>query len=522
MSTRPRLSSIGVQIGLAVGVVLLGMLGVIGAGVFGLRQVEHNLSELVTVSTVKSDAASQMRLAIVARTDAMRNIALTTEVNDMQADIQRSDALARTYDEHRTRLLALALSAEEKSALDQADAAAAQAAPLLKQALALARTMQPEMAAQTLTAKLGPVQQQWLAAIERLSAQTEASRAAVLADAQTSRQHTLLGMCVAGALALLVSVALAVLLTRGITRRLAQAVALTRDIADGNLRSVVDQRGNDEVAQTLAALAAMQDRLSGTISHVRSAALAIETASSEIASGTSDLSIRTEQSASNLQETASSMEQLTGTVQNAAESARQASELARSASTVAENGGALVARVVATMQEINTSARQIGEIIGVIDAIAFQTNILALNAAVEAAHAGEHGRGFSVVASEVRTLAQRSTQAAREIKALIGASVDKVDAGSQLVGQAGATMHDIVASVHRVSEVIEQISQAARDQTQGLGQINSAVSALDHATQQNAALVEQSAAAATSMREQATRLAEAVSAFQLGSPASAH
>jgi methyl-accepting chemotaxis protein len=522
MSTRLRLSSIGVQIGLAVGVVLLGMLCVIGTGVFGLRQVERHMTELVTVSTVKSDAASQMRLAIVERVDAVRNIALTAEINEMQADIQRNEALAKAYAEHRARLRALPLSAEEQTALNQADAAEAQAAPFLKQALALARTMQPEMAAQALTLKLGPVQQQWLAALERLSAQTEIGRTAVLADAQSSRQRTLVSMCATGALALIISVTLAKVLAHGISRRLAQAVSLTQRIAAGDLRSAVEHRGHDEVAQTLDALVSMQARLAGTISDVRSAALAIETASGEIASGTNDLSARTEQSASSLQQTASSMEQLTGTVKGAAESAVQASQLAHAAAEVAESGGALVAQVVLTMHDINTSARRIGEIIGVIDGIAFQTNILALNAAVEAAHAGEHGRGFSVVASEVRILAQRSTQAAREIKALVGASVEKVDAGSLLVGQAGATMTNIVASVRRVSEVIAEISAAASEQTHGLSQINSAVTELDHMTQQNAALVEQSAAAATSMNEQTGRLARAVSAFRIETDGALH
>jgi methyl-accepting chemotaxis protein len=269
------------------------------------------------------------------------------------------------------------------------------------------------------------------------------------------------------------------------------------------------------VSQTLAALASMQGRLRGTIGEVRLAAQAIETASSEIASGTNDLSARTEQSAASLQQTASSMEQLSGTVRNAADSAASASKLAGSASAVAERGGAVVAQVVATMQDINASSRKIGEIIGVIDGIAFQTNILALNAAVEAARAGENGRGFAVVASEVRSLAHRSAQAAHEIKALIGASVDKVEAGTRLVGEAGTTMGDIVDSVRRVREVIAGISQAAGEQNLGIGQISGALGQLDHATQQNAALVEESAAAAESMRGQAARLTHAVGAFRL-------
>ena len=229
--------------------------------------------------------------------------------------------------------------------------------------------------------------------------------------------------------------------------------------------------------------------------------------------------MRTEQSASNLQQTASSMAHLTDSARSAAENASVASRLAGSASEVAQRGGAMVAQVVQTMEDINASSRKIGEIISVIDGIAFQTNILALNAAVEAARAGEQGRGFAVVAGEVRDLAQRSAQAAREIKVLISASVQKVDAGTRLVAEAGSTMTDIVGSVRRVSDVISEISQAAGEQTEGIGQVNSAVAQLDSMTQQNSALVEQSAAAAESMREQASRLSQAVGAFRLDTAA---
>ncbi|HLL11808.1 MAG TPA: methyl-accepting chemotaxis protein, partial [Rubrivivax sp.] len=273
--------------------------------------------------------------------------------------------------------------------------------------------------------------------------------------------------------------------------------------------------GRDEVSQTLAALSDMQDRLRSTFGEVRGAVMAIESASGEIAAGTNDLSSRTEQSASNLQQTAASMEELSGTVKSSADNASAARDLAHSASAVAERGGSVVTQVVATMDDINASSRKIGDIIGVIDGIAFQTNILALNAAVEAARAGEQGRGFAVVASEVRSLAQRSAQAAREIKALINASVERVDAGTKLVGQAGTTMTDIVASVKRVSEVIAEISRAAGEQTSGIQQIGEAVNQLDHMTQQNAALVEESAAAAESMREQSARLSISVGAFKL-------
>ncbi|MBG6079198.1 methyl-accepting chemotaxis protein [Rubrivivax gelatinosus] len=258
-----------------------------------------------------------------------------------------------------------------------------------------------------------------------------------------------------------------------------------------------------------------------TLAEVRASADSIRTASDEIATGNLDLSQRTEQTASSLQQTASSMSQLTGTVQQSADSARQANQLAGSAADTAQRGGEVVAQVVSTMDKINTSSKKIADIIGVIDGIAFQTNILALNAAVEAARAGEQGRGFAVVAGEVRALAQRSAAAAREIKTLIGDSVDKVEAGARLVGDAGSTMQEIVASVQRVTDIIGEISAATHEQSSGIGQVNSAVNQLDQMTQQNAALVEQSAAAAGSLREQGTRLAELVATFHLTQTASA-
>jgi methyl-accepting chemotaxis protein len=515
MATRFSFSSIGARIGLAVGAVLLGLLCVIAAGVLGLQRVERNITELVTVGTVKSDLASQLQLVIVSRVDAVRNIALTPEVNNMQADLKRLEDLVKQYGETREKLVALGLNEAEKEALGKVDAADTQAAPHLKSALALARSMQPEMSAEVLTGKLGPVQHQWMAALDELSGAAEDSRTAVLAEIQAARQRTLVGMVAAGLLALAAGTVIAAFLARGISRRLQQAMSVTQHIADGDLTSAVNGSGQDEVSQTLAALDSMQTRLSHTIGEVRSAVLAIETASTEIASGTNDLSTRTEQSASSLQQTASSMEQLTTTVKSASDNAAVARDLASSASSVAQRGGEVVTQVVATMEDINHSSRKINDIIGVIDGIAFQTNILALNAAVEAARAGEQGRGFAVVASEVRSLAQRSAQAAREIKALIGASVDKVEAGTKLVSEAGTTMQDIVSSVRRVSDVIAEISHAAVEQTAGIGEINRAVTHLDQMTQQNAALVEESAAAAEGMREQAARLAQAVSTFRL-------
>ena len=256
-------------------------------------------------------------------------------------------------------------------------------------------------------------------------------------------------------------------------------------------------------------------KLRETVGGVRASAESIQLASSEVASGNADLSMRTEQAASSLQQTASSMEQLTSTVRQSADAANQANRLASSASAVAQRGGEVVTQVVATMDDINASSKKIADIIAVIDGIAFQTNILALNAAVEAARAGEQGRGFAVVAGEVRSLAQRSAQAAKEIKCLIGTSVDKIEVGSRLVQDAGTTMREIVASVQRVSDIIGEITTAAAEQSSGIGQINTAVSQLDQTTQQNAALVEQGAAATESLKDQAEQLHRVVSTFRL-------
>ena len=291
-----------------------------------------------------------------------------------------------------------------------------------------------------------------------------------------------------------------------------EAVAAMNQVAQGNLAAMVRE---PIPGSLLDALAAMIASLRNTVSQVRHTTESIATASGQIAAGNHDLSARTEQTASNLQQTAASMEELTGTVAQTAGSAAKANELASSASTAAAKGGQVVDQVVATMADINVSSKRIGDIIGVIDGIAFQTNILALNAAVEAARAGEQGRGFAVVATEVRSLAKRSADAAKEIKALIGASVERVESGSALVTQAGATMKDIVASVRHVSDIIGEITNAASEQSSGIGQVNGAVAQLDQMTQQNAALVEESAAAAESLKEQAKRLSEVVEVFRL-------
>jgi methyl-accepting chemotaxis protein len=290
-------------------------------------------------------------------------------------------------------------------------------------------------------------------------------------------------------------------------------------MSTGDLAADIAVQGTGEAQAALRALKELQDSLRRTIGAVRAGSHEVSTASTEIATGNQDLSQRTEQTASNLQQTASSLSQLTGNVRQSADAAAQANQLASSAAQVARRGGTVVSQVVSTMDEINSSSKKIADIIGVIDGIAFQTNILALNAAVEAARAGEQGRGFAVVAGEVRSLAQRSAEAAKEIKSLIGTSVDKVETGSKLVQDAGSTMNEIVASVQRVTDIIGEISAAALEQSQGIGQVNEAVTRLDQMTQQNAALVEQSAAAAESLKDQAQRMTSVVAGFRFDGPA---
>jgi methyl-accepting chemotaxis protein len=318
--------------------------------------------------------------------------------------------------------------------------------------------------------------------------------------------------------ALAIGVAFAMFIARNLVRQLGgepgYAAKVASRIAGGDLSTQVNVGAKDQDSMMFA-LKQMRDSLAKIVGEVRSGTDTIATASSQIASGNLDLSSRTEEQASALEETASSMEELTSTVKQSADNARQANSLAMSASDVASKGGAVVAQVVDTMGAINASSKKISDIIGVIDGIAFQTNILALNAAVEAARAGEQGRGFAVVASEVRNLAQRSAAAAKEIKILIGDSVEKVDAGGKLVNQAGATMNDIVDSVRRVTDIMGEIMSAAQEQTTGIEQINEAISQMDEVTQQNAALVEEAAAASQSMQEQAASLAQVVSVFRL-------
>jgi methyl-accepting chemotaxis protein len=351
-----------------------------------------------------------------------------------------------------------------------------------------------------------------------LNEQIKIQKAAVAGaaeSAQATYSETQLLMSGLGAAILLLAGAIAWGISTSITRPVARALEVANTVAAGDLTSRIEVRTGDEMGQLLQALKGMNESLARTVQTVRSGTETIATASSEVAAGSQDLSARTEQQAGSLEETASSMEELTSTVKQNADNARQANMLAESASNVAARGGAVIEQVVGTMREIHDASGKIADIIGVIDGIAFQTNILALNAAVEAARAGEQGRGFAVVASEVRNLAQRSAAAAKEIKGLIVDSNGKVDNGSKLVSEAGSTMREIVDSVRRVTDIMTEITAASHEQSGGIEQINQAITQMDEVTQQNAALVEQTSAAAEAMQDQAARLAQAVSVFRV-------
>jgi len=360
-----------------------------------------------------------------------------------------------------------------------------------------------------------PATRQFIDQITKLTNLQRAEIDASAADIQSAYGVANFWMIAIGSIALVSGLLLAILLTRSITRPLSDAVRVARTVAANDLTSTITVRSRGEIGQLMQALESMNANLAGTVASIRTGVDSMASASGEIAAGNTDLSSRTEQQAASLEETAASMEQLSSTVKQNADSARQANQLAAAASDTASRGGATVSEVVSTMSAISSSSVKIADIVSVIDGIAFQTNILALNAAVEAARAGEQGKGFAVVAAEVRTLAQRSAQAAKEIKTLIEDTVQKISQGSISAERAGATMQEIVSSVQRVTDIMGEIAAASAEQADGIEQVNRAVSQMDEVTQQNAALVEEAAAAAGSMQDQAAELTRAVSAFKL-------
>jgi methyl-accepting chemotaxis protein len=460
------------------------------------------------------------------------------DVNDIAAAL--SHAILTDYPDDRRALVELAVAkrvAIEKSyqaldpakfdtrgreLLEQARAVNARYTQSQEAMLKLIRSGDDDGARTYITSQLRPVVSEYKKTVEAELTYQKGLVIQAAAEGQEKFQlarNLLVGL---GLTAVALSAAAAWWITRSITRPMTRALEVADTVASGDLNSRIDVDRGDETGQLLASLKRMNENLATTVDSVRSGTRTINAASTQVASGSLELSARTEQQANALQDTAASMEELTSTVKQNADNAQQANALAQAASLVAARGGAVIEQVVGTMTEIDHSASKIADIIGVIDAIAFQTNILALNAAVEAARAGEQGRGFEVVASEVRNLAQRSAAAAKEIKALIETSTDKVSMGGKLVGEAGATMREIVDSVRRVTDMMSEISAASQEQTVGIERINCAVTEMDEMTQQNAALVEETSAAAEAMRHEAERLAQAVSAFKLGASDSQH
>jgi methyl-accepting chemotaxis protein len=439
-----------------------------------------------------------------------------TDPADAKAIMEKMAAASAEVTKANEELAALVTQAEGKELLARLAEARQTFLEVRKQVFAMLDA-NAEMAEVTnlVDTKMTPLLAKYNEGVLALGARQHRLAKESMAEVEATAAAGKRWLTIAGALVLAIGALLSWRLTRSITKPLRQAVALARTVADGDLSSDVVVASKDETGQLMAALKAMNENLNHLVAGVRNGTESIATGAAEVASGNQDLSARTEQQAGSLEETASSMEELTSTVQHNAENARLGNQLAATASGIAAKGGTVVAKVVDTMEEINASARKIVDIIGVIDGIAFQTNILALNAAVEAARAGEQGRGFAVVATEVRNLAQRSAAAAKEIKTLIDDSVHKVDTGSRLVGEAGATMQDVVDSVRRVTDIMGEIASASQEQRDGIEQVNQAISQMDQVTQQNAALVEEAAAATESMQEQARSLASAVGVFRL-------
>jgi methyl-accepting chemotaxis protein len=505
------------------GLVFLLLIVVAALAVNRVQQIDTILTTISDVNNVKQRYAINFRGSVHDRSIALRDVVLAGDANAARPHIDQIKTLADTYAKSAAPLDQVmsgkGVTAEEKSALEGIKASEAKAQPLIARVIELRQADQVPEATALLQKQAAPAFVEWLAAVNTMIDLEEKMSTTQAGSATGVARSFFVFMVVLCLIAIAIGTAAAWFISRGLLRQLGgepeYAASIVGDIAAGNLAVEIKTKPGDN-SSLLHAMQGMRDSLVNIVSQVRAGTHTIATNSREIAAGNTDLSGRTEQQAANIEETASSMEQLTGTVKQNSDHAHQANQLALSASQVAVKGGAVVNEVVHTMASINESSKKIVDIIGVIDSIAFQTNILALNAAVEAARAGEQGRGFAVVATEVRSLAQRSAGAAKEIKALIDDSVEKVDAGAKLVDQAGATMLEIVDSVKRVTDIMGEISTASMEQTSGIEQVNEAIGKMDQVVQQNAALVEQAAAAAASLEDQASNLSEVVSIFKLG------
>ena len=519
--------TIGKRLALGFGSVLALMAVLAGLAIHRVGQIDDILTRINDVNSVKQRHAINFRGSVHDRSIAVRDLVLAANAGAAQPTVALIRKLDGNYQDAATRLDALFAARsdilpEEKAALARIKDVEQRTQPLIARLIELRQADNVPEAAALLDKEAAPAFIAWLASVnglidleEKLNLEA-ATQARGLSGSFFAWMLALLAVAIgAGAVA-------AWVIGRKLLGQLGgqpdYAVRIAGAIAAGDLSVPIETRPGDR-ASLLFAMKGMRDSLVDIVRQVRAGTLTIADASSEITAGNQDLSARSERQAGTLEETASSMEELTGTVRQNADNARQANALAESAASVAQRGGAVVAQVVQTMASINAASRQIADITGVIDGLAFQTNILALNAAVEAARAGEQGRGFAVVASEVRSLAQRSAAAAKEIKTLIGASVARVDDGARLVDEAGSTMEDIVASVQRVTGIMAEISLASQEQSAGIEQVNFAVAQMDEATQQNATLVEQAAAAASALQQQAEQLTQVVSIFKLDAAA---
>jgi len=516
--------TVGRRLALGFGITGALLLAIAAGAWWVLSSLKQGVDVIVTENNRKSELAWHMRADLEEIARSVRNVIVTrdTAVQAKQKDVQT--AARQRFDETYASLGKLLVADEERALYASIGQSRGVVLPLLDEAMDQALRGMKEVASETLIDKVQGPQTQWIDAMQAMI-DLQAKRTAARVDAMGARHAAATAGLLGGmALAVALSIAMGLGITRSLVRELGGEPAYARDvarrIAGGHLGETIQRRGDDPTS-LLAAMQEMQTALRAMVADIQHSAESVAVASAEIAQGNLDLSARTEQQASNLQRTSSSMTQLTETVRHNTASARQASGLAASASAVAGKGSDAVGQVVQRMAEIQSSSQRITEIIGVIDGIAFQTNILALNAAVEAARAGEQGRGFAVVAGEVRSLAQRSAEAAKEIKALISDSVERVDGGSRLVQEAGATMSDIVDQVRQVTTLMEEITHASVEQEAGIGDIGASVHDLDTSTQQNAALVEQNSAAAASLKSQAARLTETVAKFQLASASSA-
>ncbi|BBB61152.1 methyl-accepting chemotaxis protein [Undibacterium sp. KW1] len=505
------------RLALGFGLVILLSCGLLVLGLFRLSQLQASTDYIFNTKVASLDAATDMREQGRALALVLRKMTAPSDMAEAERETKRLAKILEGYDASETSAKKLIDDKEGKATLQNSLDQKRQVLAIANKIKSLVAEGNYFDAASVLQTEFNAPNEKWMQALSELASQQHKAMKSAYDESLTNYKNARLGMLVIGVLTIVIGSVAAWLIARTIAGPIKRSAIIADQIANGDLTQHVEASGTDEIGDLLHSLQMMQENLLTTISKIKTGTETITVASQEIASGNADLSSRTESQASSLEETASSMEELTSTVRQNADNARQANQLVVSASSVAVKGGEVVGQVVNTMGSIKESSRKIVDIIGVIDGIAFQTNILALNAAVEAARAGEQGRGFAVVAAEVRNLAQRSASAAKEIKSLISDSVDKVDQGSKLVDEAGKTMDEIVTSVQHVADIMSEITAASQEQSSGIEQVNLAITQMDEMTQQNAALVEQAAAAAESMEEQAVELTHAVSVFQLPS-----